>query len=60
MLACVCIDSTRICRFYRHCEASARKSWQSILTRLFRPIVLAMTEQACHCEQNFQILRGNP
>ncbi|WP_455940132.1 hypothetical protein [Helicobacter fennelliae] len=25
-----------------HCEVSARKSWQSILTRLLRPIVLAI------------------
>ncbi|GAD18817.1 hypothetical protein HFN_2229 [Helicobacter fennelliae MRY12-0050] len=36
------MDSTRICHFCRHCEASARKSWQSILTRLLRPIVLAI------------------
>ncbi|GAD20044.1 hypothetical protein HFN_1288 [Helicobacter fennelliae MRY12-0050] len=33
--------------------------WQSILTGLLRPIVLAMTEQACHCEQGLS-LRGNP
>ena len=60
MCHCVCIDSTRIYRFCRHCEASARKSWQSILTGLLRPIVLAMTNLPRHCEQNFQILRGNP
>ncbi|GAD19441.1 hypothetical protein HFN_0572 [Helicobacter fennelliae MRY12-0050] len=34
--------------------------WQSILTRLLRPIVLAMTNLPLNCEQNFQILRGNP
>ncbi|GAD19250.1 hypothetical protein HFN_0381 [Helicobacter fennelliae MRY12-0050] len=27
--------------------------------RLLRPVVLAMMEQACHCEQGLS-LRGNP
>ena len=60
MLACVCIDSTRICRFCRHCEASARKSWQSILTRLLRPIVPTMTNLPPQLRAKLKNLRGNP